>query len=596
MTLPMFPSAYPDEYFAAVIGRYHVLSGNRTERDTFHQLFDAAPFRLTHWIPNHLDAFAKNFSEHSSDFPQLLEKHTMLPLLRIFCGFDIKYEGKRNDIPRPVGRIPKRNLGNRGATQICEQCLVDDMPVYGMSFYRRSHQIPGVTVCSNHGTVLLQRCPQCQCPFDEPYKLTLSPWEPCVCGYRLGTSQTFKAKKGNKVEIKYAKFCEVLTGFQLPVVSESALVAVYWGRIFKLGFNKKTLVDRVALTAALEEYYSSELLSKMDYAYRQGLTTDWVRTGNGNGHDVHIMPMQRHLLLANFLFSDPLQFIKNIQKQLTLDEKKLLKENKNSCNEKIVDLRLNVQRVTPIKLSDPVGAVKRAELLSLLACKKNWNVQILWDKKHSLMKWLVQNDRVWFDQLLSTLDKRIALDFSGQYLTSEQQLRDEEAAKAISEKAKEFYETSLRPRKVTKSYLMASAGLNQQVLDALTYPKAAKAIKEFTESNWHFYARRLLWTLDSMDKEGMPAPSILREASGMEHKRGIKLIEYFAEHELLRTDVLRTDMIMAILDKAGLQRNWDGPQSWISFGPPVGRGYVPKSRRKVVESKQSKAKNKFLRK
>lgn len=576
MILPLFPAPYPDECLSSVIGRHHMLSGNRAERDTFRQLFDSVPFRLTFWIPDHLETFAKNFSKHASSFPQLLDEHTLLPLLRVFCGFDFQYEEEKNCIPIPIGRIPKRNLGNRGATQICEQCLVEDLPIYGMPFYRRSHQIPGVTVCSKHGTVLLERCPQCRCPFDEKNKLTLSPWQACDCGYRLGTARTLKGKKGSKTEVKYAKFCKGLVTSPLPVVPESALAAVYWKRIFKLGFNRKTVVDRVALAAALEEHYSPELLAKMDHAYRQGRTRDWIRTGNGNGSDFHILPMQRHLLLANFLFTDPNQFIKDIQKQLDTDEKKLLKENNRNHVGKIAQVQLNAQRVTPIKLSNVEVAAKRAELLTL-ARKKNWSIQTLWDKKISLMKWLVRNDRSWFDKFVLNLDRGIGPDVFGQYLTSEQQLKDEEWAKAVSAKADEFYKSQLKPRKITKSYLLDSVGLSQIILSKLTYPKVAAHIKEFSESNWHFYARRLLWALNSIDEDSMPPPSLLRMEAGLEHKRGKKLIEYFAEKGLLRIDVLHNDSIMAVLERTGIPLNWEGPQPWESFGPPVGRGYVRKS-------------------
>ena len=45
--LLFFPMSMPDETLQSRITRYHFLSGNKTEAETFRDLFDAAPFPLT---------------------------------------------------------------------------------------------------------------------------------------------------------------------------------------------------------------------------------------------------------------------------------------------------------------------------------------------------------------------------------------------------------------------------------------------------------------------------------------------------------------------------------------------------------------------
>jgi hypothetical protein len=57
----------------------------------------------------------------------------------------------------------------------------------------------------------------------------------------------------------------------------------------------------------------------------------------------------------------------------------------------------------------------------------------------------------------------------------------------------EFISTKF-PTKVTRNYLMRIAGWNGSLPpDYLKYPLARQTLEGVAESQWHYYARRILW-------------------------------------------------------------------------------------------------------
>ncbi len=76
----------PDETLQSRITRYHFLSGNKTEAETFRDLFDAAPFPLT-IIPKQLEALADRLpGDKESNISELLAVNTVFPAYRPFLG------------------------------------------------------------------------------------------------------------------------------------------------------------------------------------------------------------------------------------------------------------------------------------------------------------------------------------------------------------------------------------------------------------------------------------------------------------------------------------------------------------------------------
>lgn len=168
----------PDEVIISVIGRFHILSCNRTTTATFQELFNCAPFNLSAWIPPHLEMLAPRIGEDmEARTLEILRAHTLYPLLAIFNGLSFP-AGSRSATSNKATNAPKRLSAE--PTRLCLECLREDLATCGVRYIHRSHQIPGVEVCSKHASPLLYKCLHCECSFSRRSNLALTPWRRCT--------------------------------------------------------------------------------------------------------------------------------------------------------------------------------------------------------------------------------------------------------------------------------------------------------------------------------------------------------------------------------------------------------------------------------
>ena len=98
----------PDEALISVVGRYHILSCNRTTTSTFQELFGYAPFNLAAWIPPHIDMLSQRLgTDVEAQMLEILRAHTLYPLLAIFNGLSFPLRSGRPDAEK-VSNTPKR--------------------------------------------------------------------------------------------------------------------------------------------------------------------------------------------------------------------------------------------------------------------------------------------------------------------------------------------------------------------------------------------------------------------------------------------------------------------------------------------------------
>lgn len=59
----------------------------------------------------------------------------------------------------------------------CADCVAEDQAIYGVPFYHRDHQIPGVFHCSKHKLGLSGHCPECDFTAPSVSDLTMPPYD-----------------------------------------------------------------------------------------------------------------------------------------------------------------------------------------------------------------------------------------------------------------------------------------------------------------------------------------------------------------------------------------------------------------------------------
>ena len=162
--LASFPRLYPDELLYSGLARYHIRSGNQKFRQTDLDLFGYSSqqaCRVT--LTNNLKGLVKQIA-HISDYRVrwLMENHTLYPFYAAFLTpIEIrKLESatieKRSGSILEQARVDLDSTNDRRKyIKFCPECFDTEVEQYGEPYWHRSHQIPGVIICTKHKILLL---------------------------------------------------------------------------------------------------------------------------------------------------------------------------------------------------------------------------------------------------------------------------------------------------------------------------------------------------------------------------------------------------------------------------------------------------------
>ena len=139
------PSIMPDEFFLGYLGRFSICNdlGNKDQtNDHLKRLFKELD-------PDQSDIpLAMKLAQMLSISPKLFVKNHMLIRFIRSSKLMLK-EDHHIDVIHAIGnRMIYRNA------YFCEACVKEDKGYWGFSYYRKSHQLPGVDTCSKHDEAL----------------------------------------------------------------------------------------------------------------------------------------------------------------------------------------------------------------------------------------------------------------------------------------------------------------------------------------------------------------------------------------------------------------------------------------------------------
>lgn len=569
--LPFFPAGFPGELLVSRVGIYHILRGHAATRATYHELFDTAPFSLTHWAPMHLEALASRIpGDPANVLKALYQDSTILPLFALFLG-DRLPAGLDVGMAGALASLPRRIVGESGATHLCLKCLAQDTDEYGIAYIHREHQIPAATACWKHGIRLIDRCPHCRCPFEVPKNLILAPWRGCpACERSLLETPDLSCQIASEVEITLARFGKELLDSARTRLDSNQLVELYRERAMELGFRRGKNVDRVGLLAALEEHIGKDLLANIDRAYGNGRTSGWFHVLAGSL--TVETPLTRHLILAHFLFRESGAFIAQLE---TASAKPAVS---SGCK------RRSKQAQPPV-CGSSAGASgeivdQAVSRLVLIARQSQLSIDDLWKAEYAAMKKLVKSQ----PDAVRIIEKRLALPGDDPVIRRGTDAGcaidpriDSDWAAAIKTAANLLYDKGGKPERISIKLLLRKAARRSGTWpNAQSFPLTRAMCDELKESIWHFYARRILWAMMHCGEHAIRT-RIITESS-LEYYKASDVFMYFIDIGYRPT----TESFAKQLAKLGIPRNWSGPHPDREY-ESVGRGYVPKARREPIE-------------
>lgn len=146
----LIPAILPDEFAPGYMGRIAVLNGLKNPRRVQRLLhIQASATKTNDWQPPVVDTLAELAERDISDF---VCNHTLVPF----------YSAVRNKM-QPHGYAGRERSGplyqlglkaDKTGPYQCAACVREDLHFWGFAYWRRSHQVPGVTHCTKHLTKL----------------------------------------------------------------------------------------------------------------------------------------------------------------------------------------------------------------------------------------------------------------------------------------------------------------------------------------------------------------------------------------------------------------------------------------------------------
>jgi hypothetical protein len=175
--LPFFPTSFPDETLYSRVSRYHRFRAERKDEITFIELFRETGLKIdfSEAAPAALRVLASLIpGEPLVLLGDILRQNTFVPFLAPL-------------VTEPTDPFPNAEFG---CAKACLSCLVQDEQLFGSPYLRRSHQLPAVTACWQHGVKLIDACPDCGSSFAHPGKFVRAPLAPCRCGWYATSAST----------------------------------------------------------------------------------------------------------------------------------------------------------------------------------------------------------------------------------------------------------------------------------------------------------------------------------------------------------------------------------------------------------------------
>lgn len=155
-----FPNPMPDETLHSILARYYMSSIYVYWRNMAQDMFDRIWVYSVASIPVGLEKLIEAIEFTGLTFEKVLYEHTFFPYYTVF----LSEERNRNMLNLARSCEKKEDMIRLGAVirqnetakqlRFCPKCALEDFRRNGFTFWRRSHQLPGVWICTKHGCSL----------------------------------------------------------------------------------------------------------------------------------------------------------------------------------------------------------------------------------------------------------------------------------------------------------------------------------------------------------------------------------------------------------------------------------------------------------
>lgn len=300
------PTPYPEELFLSSVSRYAQRLGLENLKPLSNALYgyerDTRPIDTD--LPTSMIAVAERLSlAWGFSGKELVENHTLYPFYARYLDenrrskcLESLLRGRSGNEYYPLAkrtRLGKSSLDNH--LRLCRSCTESDMSVYGESYWRRVHQLPGVLVCPQHRTPLIMTT-ACKYTrklhqhYDPISIISSSPIRYCL-------TRNSDIEKATKL----AKRCQEILHDEVALWSPAELPDAYRKAAIERSLTHGTkLLDQKNICQAFMNYYGADFIRMLGMPASSHANSRWL--SRMFGENVPTFPLY-HALIQLFLES-----------------------------------------------------------------------------------------------------------------------------------------------------------------------------------------------------------------------------------------------------------------------------------------------------
>ena len=534
--LHYFPSRLPDETLHSRVSRLHTLSGNLDDRHTLQDLFGSHTLVVTSHLPSHLNALASRLPEGVYERSEdVLEQGTLFPYFRPFlqstqveqcraamCG------NSAGEVKVGIGLVASR-IGAHNTLRYCRQCCTADLLRYGVAYWHREHQLPGVWLCLAHAEPLVELHPSWLSshrhnlflPVSERFKGNLS-----VRVIDDEHADCLSKCARLSVEILGAEQTSlnpgVLRSFYRKCATQQGWIDTH-GRILTAAVHNASaeFCRRWPFETSFQFLRNEEWVFKLLYKHRSSmhplkhvamlilLGTDWssllAYCREHSAESVSVPPSKRIYFPLDV--GPPLAISRSTRPK-TLKGEKLNRlcvalATATSLQKIALEYSVSLSSLYRILGREPiVAAVRNEGYREARRARFIEELQSTTPPRYTQdYMWLYRNDRDWLDR--RTVRQIKSISEPGQWRVNWSE-RDIQFAQTVRNSATAFYERS-PPIRVSKTLIARSTGKQATIEKyASRLPLTLAALEEVTESLEHFQCRRVECVARELKACGQP--------------------------------------------------------------------------------------------
>lgn len=296
------PKPYPDELLYSIIARYlNHLGIRQSAKKVLMSMFGRAIGSRTD-LPSSLERFAEQtYGLLGATGEEVAHRYTLLPYYTHYQS-EAKVKEAIGRIISDIGTGLHTSLGiNASRVQqpkylrYCQRCAIEDMNAFGETYWRRTHQLPGVLVCALHHEVLknsnVSYRPKHFCEFvDATSCVSFGPSNQALPDDLRCDRLVDIASRSQRILQSSSVDNEFYQG-RMNRYRIAALQAGYWN-----GHGRLALAS---IEKALCKFYGSDLLACIGCSVTMNSDSNWVRS-MFRFHRRPFHPLQ-HILIQAFL-------------------------------------------------------------------------------------------------------------------------------------------------------------------------------------------------------------------------------------------------------------------------------------------------------